>query len=110
MRTRSRIPFETLGGSVLSTGVRSSLMEHDRLWPVLTLLGFHDEQEGSMSLSSLVSRHTQRYHASLLLVCLFVLLLGGCSSTAPTASTARCSTTTELSGEGSTFDAVVCPI
>ena len=38
-------------------------------------------------------------------MCLFPLLLSGCSNTSSSGGNARCSTTTSLTGEGSTFDA-----
>lgn len=57
-----------------------------------------------MFLSLRVPRKTQRCDACLLLGCLFLLLMGGCSDTSSGVGHARCSTTTSLTGEGSTFD------
>lgn len=57
-----------------------------------------------MFLSSRVPRKTQRCDACLLLGCLFLLLLSGCSDASSGMGHARCSTTTSLTGEGSTFD------
>ena len=56
-----------------------------------------------MSTPSLVPRHSSATY--MFLDVLLALLLNGCASTASTMSHAHCSTTTSLTGEGSTFDA-----
>jgi phosphate transport system substrate-binding protein len=58
-----------------------------------------------MFLASRVPRKTQGRNVCVLLMVLCALLLGGCASTSSATSRAQCSTTTSLSGEGSTFDA-----
>jgi phosphate transport system substrate-binding protein len=63
----------------------------------------HDEQEAAMSTPSLVPRHPSA--GCVFLVILFALLFNGCASTASTTGHTHCSTTTSLTGEGSTFDA-----